>query len=324
MHYLLLIFFFFFFFFNDTATTEIYTLSLHDALPIYDADAELPALSDDELVGVVRAWRRLSSWTAARELAAVSELLSRREQGRGMGAGLTDPGCDPFDCTAAELGCALTMTRRSAERLADTALALRDLPGTAAALAAGRIDMPRALVILDHTTGVERHLIQRVEARVLEKAPVQITGELRAAVRLAVLALHPAAALRRRERAEKEARGELWDEPAGTKALAGRDMPPAEVLAADKRIAAIARTLKKAGAEGSMDVLRARVYLALLAGQPLEDLLPGESPTPEDTARPQEPGEQPDPASPLNPASPQDLRSPEDPASPQDLSSPRE
>src|SRR3712207_7068512 len=30
---------YFFFFFNDTATTEIYTLSLHDALPIFvDAD----------------------------------------------------------------------------------------------------------------------------------------------------------------------------------------------------------------------------------------------------------------------------------------------
>src|SRR5438445_11827511 len=28
---------FFFFFFNDTATTEIYTLSLHDALPISQA-----------------------------------------------------------------------------------------------------------------------------------------------------------------------------------------------------------------------------------------------------------------------------------------------
>src|SRR3712207_8839515 len=27
-----------FFFFNDTATTEIYTLSLHDALPILDVD----------------------------------------------------------------------------------------------------------------------------------------------------------------------------------------------------------------------------------------------------------------------------------------------
>src|SRR3989442_15927510 len=30
---------FFFFFFNDTATTEIYTLSLHDALPISHLEA---------------------------------------------------------------------------------------------------------------------------------------------------------------------------------------------------------------------------------------------------------------------------------------------
>src|SRR5256885_10845070 len=32
-----LVYTFFFFFFNDTATTEIYTLSLHDALPISKA-----------------------------------------------------------------------------------------------------------------------------------------------------------------------------------------------------------------------------------------------------------------------------------------------
>src|SRR2546423_11889463 len=38
--------FFFFFFFNDTATTEIYTLSLHDALPI-------SAVHDLESVAVV-------------------------------------------------------------------------------------------------------------------------------------------------------------------------------------------------------------------------------------------------------------------------------
>src|SRR6266550_9024804 len=41
MYYFLMIsifFFFFFFFFNDTATTEIYTLSLHDALPISERD----------------------------------------------------------------------------------------------------------------------------------------------------------------------------------------------------------------------------------------------------------------------------------------------
>ena len=37
----IILYIFFFFFFNDTATTEIYTLSLHDALPIYEVDAAL-------------------------------------------------------------------------------------------------------------------------------------------------------------------------------------------------------------------------------------------------------------------------------------------
>src|SRR2546430_5630464 len=57
---------FFFFFFNDTATTEIYTLSLHDALPI-----SLPAAS------TIRP-RRARSWhatsgPASRRAAARSE-----------------------------------------------------------------------------------------------------------------------------------------------------------------------------------------------------------------------------------------------------------
>src|SRR5436190_14156705 len=34
---------YFIFFFNDTAPTEIYTLSLHDALPIYGSAARTPA-----------------------------------------------------------------------------------------------------------------------------------------------------------------------------------------------------------------------------------------------------------------------------------------
>src|SRR3989449_8461305 len=42
---------FFFFFFNDTATTEIYTLSLHDALPIY---RDLVAADGAQLGGAER------------------------------------------------------------------------------------------------------------------------------------------------------------------------------------------------------------------------------------------------------------------------------
>src|SRR5256885_15398758 len=38
------------FFFNDTATTEIYTLSLHDALPILDLVASLPLIKERILV----------------------------------------------------------------------------------------------------------------------------------------------------------------------------------------------------------------------------------------------------------------------------------
>src|SRR5256885_12580427 len=50
----------FFFFFNDTATTEIYTLSLHDALPISGRIVRLNAAPALELDGVHEAgfyWR---------------------------------------------------------------------------------------------------------------------------------------------------------------------------------------------------------------------------------------------------------------------------
>src|SRR5476649_2966201 len=60
--YIIVIVIVFFFFFNDTATTEIYTLSLHDALPIWVCWAR--ALHCDEWETMSRADRkstRLSS-----------------------------------------------------------------------------------------------------------------------------------------------------------------------------------------------------------------------------------------------------------------------
>src|SRR6266446_5932930 len=75
-----LFFLFFFFFFNDTATTEIYTLSLHDALP----DPARPAGHEDRgavephrLRGACpRAWHRdTAGWDASRSLAAAVTVL---------------------------------------------------------------------------------------------------------------------------------------------------------------------------------------------------------------------------------------------------------
>jgi len=74
----------------------------------------------------------------------------------------------------------------------------------------------------------------------------------------------PEKARKRREAAARDARVQRWAEDSGNAALMGRELPPAEVLAADQRITAWARELKRAGLEGDMDVLRARAYLDLL------------------------------------------------------------
>ncbi len=59
---------------------------------------------------------------------------------------------------------------------------------------------------------------------------------------------------------------ERWAEDSGNAGLAGRELPPAEVLAADQRVTAWARQLRQAGLDGDMDQLRARAFMDLLLG----------------------------------------------------------
>jgi hypothetical protein len=89
-----------------------------------------------------------------------------------------------------------------------------------------------------------------------------------------VLAADPEAADRRRADARKDAEVRAWDEPSGNGALAGRELPPAEVLAADARLTALAKWLQARGADGTISQLRAAVYTALLSGRPVKSLLP--------------------------------------------------
>src|SRR3712207_8184903 len=87
------------FFFNDTATTEIYTLSLHDALPIWIGEASTlthgrtsmvtpyprPALSDD-----LRTMTRSEEHTSelqSRQYLVCRLLLEKKKQARCDGAG---------------------------------------------------------------------------------------------------------------------------------------------------------------------------------------------------------------------------------------------
>src|SRR6266702_8723060 len=68
-----------FFFFNDTATTEIYTLSLHDALPISVGQASriVPRLSPG---AAVTSPRFLADWVVTERGAAA--LRGKGERGR--------------------------------------------------------------------------------------------------------------------------------------------------------------------------------------------------------------------------------------------------
>jgi hypothetical protein len=236
-------------------------------------EAGLAGLTDDELVGVMAAWRRLASWAAAGELAAVAELDRRRQAQVAAGA-------DPHvaEHVADEVAAALRLTAAGADRLVDLADRLTHLPGTAAALAAGRIDPRKAAVIAEETSVLDWVHAGAAEHLLLPDAGGQTTGQLRAAAKKAVAFVDPDALAQRRAQARKDARVEVWAEPAGTAALAGRDLPPASVLAASQHLTALARQLQQLGAEGTIDQLRARAYTALLLGQSPTDLLAAAQP----------------------------------------------
>lgn len=153
----------------------------------------LDGLDDDELAGLLCAWRRLASRAAAGEVAVITELARRR----------TATGLRAIEHLDDEIAALLTLTGRSAARLTGTAASLARLPGTTAALRAGQLDWPRATVIADETCCLSDAGAAAVEDRVLPLAPGQTTGQLRAAVRRAMLAIDADAAIKRRKRPRK-------------------------------------------------------------------------------------------------------------------------
>ncbi|HEY2577860.1 MAG TPA: DUF222 domain-containing protein [Streptosporangiaceae bacterium] len=249
-----------------------------------DAYARAATLDDDSLVGTLRAWRRLASWATARELATITELARRRPAPGTPPASI--PGQLPdqiSEFTADEVGLALTLTRMAARTEFELALDLHARPAIAAALETGQIDLSKVRILTAMICPLEPAHADAVESAVLPRAPGLTTGELRAALQRAVLAVDPDAARRRQEASQKDARVERWTDPEGTATLAGRYLPPAEVLAADKRLGAIAKAWKKQGAQGGMDLLRAHAYLALLLGQTIDTPPPGLLPPTEAT-----------------------------------------
>jgi len=231
------------------------------------AEGRCSGASDDQLIGVLRAWDRLESWTAARKLSVITELIRRRPA----------PGCPPDvpdglpgawgKYCGDELAAATATSSQAADKTLTLAydLATR-LPGTARALHEGTISLYKARLIAEATHILDPAEAAAAEALILHGAAGKTPGQLRVAIARAVTAVNPGAAAARREKAQRDARVELWREDAGTAALCGRDLPPADALAADQRITAYARELKAAGLDGTLDQLRARAFLDLTLG----------------------------------------------------------
>jgi hypothetical protein len=239
-------------------------------------------LGESELIGVLCASRRMASWAAAGEAAAVITLAKRRA------AQSACPGSSRLaGHVVDEIAAALTLTGRSAARLLEVAAGLARLPGVHAALARGEVDWPKACVFADELAVLADDAVAAgIAARFLGRAGAGgwTTGQLRAALRRAVLAADPDAAGRRQAQARQDAAVHAFGEGSGNAGLAGRELPPAEVLAADARLTALAKWLHRRGAPGTISQLRAAVYTALLNGRPITTLL--DNPAPEGTPAP--------------------------------------
>ena len=221
-------------------------------------DDSYAGASDDELLGVICGWDRVQAHVAARKHAAVAEFIRRRA---AAGCGLTGAGRMPAvwdEFAPVELAAVLGESRWAADGLLEVAEALEArLPGTRAAFRAGIITEAKAGIIARATALLDPEEAQAAEALVLGRAGKLTPPALAAAIARAVMQVAPDKAKKRREQAAREARLERWAEASGNAGLAGRELPPAQVLAADQRVNAWARELRKAGVEGGMDELRA-------------------------------------------------------------------
>jgi hypothetical protein len=221
------------------------------------------ALSDQDLLRVMRARQRLVAYQQAQLLADMHALATRP----GDVGLLPDPELERRDWAEVEIAFALGWSAVAAGvQLSLAHDMIARLPAVFAALQRGGIDMPRARVVCDAVVGLDEAVARRVVDEIIDEAPGLTTGQLRARLRRLVIAADPAAAAARA--AEKVAgrriEARLTDDSLGE--LHGYDLPPHRVAAAMERLTAIAVAARNCGDSRGVDRLRADAFLDLLIG----------------------------------------------------------
>ena len=214
----------------------------------------LAGLSDDQLIGVIAAVRRLESRVAWYLLAAVGEFTARNT-GEGGGA----------EFAADQLAHELHLTGTSAAAQMDYARTVTGrLPATYAALHAGMIHPVHARIIEDETRILSGKDAAKADAVLAEAAGSLTFGKLRSTAHRLVLELDPESAERRKETARQDAHVRRFREDSGNAGMVARELPPDEVLASWQHVEQRALDLRAAGLPGTLQELRVRAYLDLL------------------------------------------------------------
>lgn len=136
------------------------------------------------------------------------------------------------------------------------ALSLDRLPGTLLALTAGRLDLTKTRAVVEATSPLDEAGALAVETRVLGRAPEQTVGRLKAALARAVIAVDPAAARVRHQRAVTDRRVEMWALPDGMAAVYAH-LPAADAMACHLWLTALAEKAKGPGDPRTLDQRRA-------------------------------------------------------------------
>jgi hypothetical protein len=161
-----------------------------------------------------------------------------------------------------------------ARKLIDLAWSLEARqPRIGDALTAGRLRPAKARMIVEET-GVladPGYLAQAERIILAGLARCKTWTDLLRLVQRAVCTVDPEGARRRREKAERDhARIQFWRETSGACAVAGRELPADEALAAMANVEARAQGYRAAGVRRYIDILRVAAYLDILNGVPPE------------------------------------------------------
>jgi hypothetical protein len=238
--------------------------------------ATLSALTDNQVLGLASAGRRLAGRAAWIQQAAIAEFAARRLEPDRKKA--TPLGFTPF--APDELVPELVITSSAAElKMAQARDAERRLPASSALLRDGRISEFQLKIITESTQCLSDADAAEADKLLAAAAPSLTPGQLRAMCTKTVMMIDPAAAQARKKAAAKDARVSRFQEYSGNGALCGRELPAAETLASSQHIDACARALRTAGMPGTLQQLRVRAYLDLTQGlDPLARLAGGGTP----------------------------------------------